>query len=67
MIDPLKYFGTELGANVKMDPQADLYVMNGAHDPEKLLELLYKFIEKFVLCNKCKNPETRIVSIIETN
>lgn len=57
---PLKYFGTELGANVKMDPQADLYVMNGAHDPEKLLELLYKFIEKFVLCNKCKNPETRI-------
>jgi len=57
---PLKYFGTELGANVKMDPQADLYVINGAHDPEKLLELLYKFIEKFVLCNKCKNPETRI-------
>lgn len=57
---PLKYFGTELGANVKMDAQADLYVMNGAHDPEKLLELLYKFIEKFVLCNKCKNPETRI-------
>lgn len=53
---PTKYFGCELGAQVKM--QDDLYVVNGAHDPDKLLVLLYSFIKRFVLCPKCSNPET---------
>lgn len=53
---PLKYFGCELGAQVTMN--LDQYVVNGSHDPEKLLQLLYGFIKKFVLCTKCNNPET---------
>ena len=36
----------------------DLFVVNGSHDPEKLQQLLYTFIKKFVLCTKCNNPET---------
>lgn len=39
------------------------YIVNGAHDPEKLLQLLYQFIAKFVLCSKCKNPETDLIVI----
>lgn len=56
---PTKYFGCELGAQVQM--QDDLYIVNGAHDPEKLLALLYAFIKKFVLCPKCSNPETDLI------
>ncbi len=32
--------------------------MNGAHDANRLRELLDVFIDKFVLCGACKNPET---------
>lgn len=56
---PTKYFGCELGAQVTMN--SDLFVVNGSHDPEKLLSLLYVFIRKFVLCQKCKNPETSLI------
>lgn len=52
----LKYFGTELGANVKI--VKDIYIINGQHDSDKLLTLLYSFIKRFVLCTKCSNPET---------
>jgi len=55
---PLKYFGCELGAQVTMN--LDQYVVNGSHDPKKLLNLLYSFIKKFVLCTKCNNPETSL-------
>ncbi len=51
-----KFFGYELGAQVKMD--ALIYSVNGSHDADKLLSLLYSFIEKFVLCSNCQNPET---------
>lgn len=55
---PTKYFGCELGAQVTMN--LDQFVVNGSHDPEKLLSLLYSFIKKFVLCPKCNNPETTL-------
>lgn len=60
---PTKYFGCELGAQVTMDKD---FVVNGSHDPEKLLNLLYGFIRKFVLCSKCNNPETTL-SIVNGN
>ena len=53
-----KFFGYELGAQVKMEEKINIYSVNGSHDAEKLLSLLYSFIEKFVLCSKCENPET---------
>ena len=52
----IKYFGYELGSIVNQD----LYVVNGEHDADKLLNLLYEFIFKFVLCGKCKNPQTSL-------
>ncbi|CAF0757676.1 unnamed protein product [Brachionus calyciflorus] len=54
----LKYFGIELGAQVTMNN--DIFIVNGTHDPDKLLNSLYGFIQKFVLCPKCKNPETSL-------
>lgn len=56
--DPTKYFGSELGAQTVIDEKSDRYIVNGAHDAARLRELLDGFIDKFVLCGECKNPET---------
>jgi translation initiation factor 5 len=56
----IKYFGFELGAQTNLDPADDRWIINGAHESMKLQELLDGFINKFVLCKKCKNPETDV-------
>ncbi|KAJ3194174.1 hypothetical protein HK101_003338 [Irineochytrium annulatum] len=58
---PTKFFGCELGAQVSLDAKNDRYIVNGAHDAEKLASLLDSFITKFVLCPACKNPETDLI------
>lgn len=54
----IKYFGFELGAQTNIDPPDDRWIINGSHEASKLQDLLDGFINKFVLCKKCKNPET---------
>jgi translation initiation factor 5 len=54
----IKYFGFELGAQTNTNPADDRWIINGAHDANKLQDYLDGFIAKFVLCKKCKNPET---------
>jgi len=56
-----KFFGCELGAQTSFDEKNDRYIVNGAHNATRLRELLDVFIEKFVLCKSCKNPETDLV------
>lgn len=56
----IKYFGFELGAQTNIDPKDDRWIINGAHDSAKLQDHLDGFINKFVLCKKCKNPETDV-------
>jgi len=64
----IKYFGFELGAQTNIDPPDDRWIINGAHEANKLQELLDGFISKFVLCKKCKNPETDVnVNLKESN
>jgi translation initiation factor 5 len=58
---PTKFFGCELGAQTSFDEKADRYIVNGAHDADKLRDLLDTFIVKFVLCGSCKNPETELI------
>ena len=58
---PTKFFGCELGAQTSFDEKNDRYIVNGAHDATKLRELLDGFIDKFVLCRACKNPETDLI------
>ena len=55
---PTKFFGCELGAQTTFDEKGDRYIVNGAHQPDQLRKLLDDFIDKFVLCGNCKNPET---------
>lgn len=56
--DPTKYFGIVLGSQTQMDERAERYIVNGAHSAEDLQDILYGFIDKFVLCPACNNPET---------
>ncbi|KAJ1667555.1 eukaryotic translation initiation factor 5 [Coemansia sp. RSA 1813] len=58
---PTKYFGTELGAQTKMDEKHEKYIVNGAHEVGKLQDILDGFIDRFVLCGSCKCPETDLV------
>jgi len=57
----IKYFGFELGAQTNQDPKDDRWIINGAHEASKLQDSLDGFINKFILCKKCKNPETDFV------
>lgn len=56
----IKYFGFELGAQTNTNPNDDRWIINGSHDASKLQDYLDGFITKFVLCKKCKNPETDV-------
>ena len=47
-----------MGAQVNCDLKNERYIVNGAHDSNKLQDLLDGFIQKYVLCNSCENPET---------
>merc|ERR1712168_251705 len=55
-----KYFGCELGAQTQFDIKSERYIVNGCHEAGKLQDMLDGFIKKFVLCEKCENPETVI-------
>uniref|UniRef100_UPI00358E348E eukaryotic translation initiation factor 5 n=1 Tax=Myxine glutinosa TaxID=7769 RepID=UPI00358E348E len=55
---PTKYFGCELGAQTQFDVKNDRFIVNGAHESNRLQDMLDGFIKKFVLCPECENPET---------
>lgn len=55
-----KFFGCELGAQVQMNAREDRYIVNGAHEGEKLQNLMDGFIKRFILCPNCDNPETKL-------
>ncbi|CCE79969.1 Piso0_003062 [Millerozyma farinosa CBS 7064] len=52
----IKYFGYELGAQTNEERN----LVNGSHNANELQDSLDGFISKFVLCPKCRNPETQI-------
>lgn len=49
----IKYMCAELGTSKEKKS-----IIKGTHSPEDLKKLLDKFIEKYILCQKCKYPET---------
>jgi translation initiation factor 5 len=58
---PTKYFGCELGAQIQFDYKNERFIVNGAHEANKLQDLLDGFISKYVLCPECDNPETDLL------
>ena len=53
-----KYAEIMLGTLTFTDTEKDRYVVNGTPSKDKLEQLLDEFIEKYVLCRICHNPET---------
>ena len=48
-----------------MDNRTHLYIISGSHNRDVLQNALDRFIERFVLCSECDNPETKLVRIEE--
>lgn len=59
--DPTKFFGSELGAQATFNDETERYIVNGVHESSRLRDLLDTFIDKYVLCGACKNPETELI------
>lgn len=53
-----KFFGTELGAQTRYNPDTDRAIVNGAHMDGVLQDIIKRYIDKFVLCPTCSLPET---------
>mmetsp|Transcript_21451 Transcript_21451/g.39459 ORF Transcript_21451/g.39459 Transcript_21451/m.39459 type:complete len:258 (+) Transcript_21451:148-921(+) len=59
-----KWFGSELGAQstyTNNQGTGERAIVNGHHDTHVFQTMLDKFIEKYVLCQKCKLPEIDLI------
>ncbi|KAI5151556.1 translation initiation factor 5 [Enteropsectra breve] len=54
-----KYIGMSVGCTQGCDNKR--YFLNGIFESERLESVLYDFIDLFVLCKECSNPETKFV------
>ncbi|KAF9763366.1 Eukaryotic translation initiation factor 5 [Nosema granulosis] len=52
----LKYISYDLATQTKVDSKK--YIVNGKHDARRIQDCIFDFIDLFVLCSKCENPET---------
>ena len=50
----------QLGAGIEFS--GDRFIVNGIQKVEKLQEILNDFINNYVLCRQCLNPETTIAN-----
>jgi len=64
---PLKFFGIEKASQTKITETGTGVnaIVNGSFTEDQLRPVLDKFIEKYVLCQKCKLPE--VVMCVEKN
>lgn len=53
----LKWFGHQLNSQVN----TKFVCLNGVHTEDTLQQEIYNYIKIYVLCSKCKNPETKLV------
>lgn len=56
----LKFFGIELGVQTRVSVQPKHYFLFGKHDAMMLQDVLDRFIQQFVLCEKCASPNTKL-------
>jgi len=54
----LKFLSFSLGCNCIKN---DRFALNGNFNAERIQSAIYDFIDLFVLCNECNNPETKFV------
>jgi translation initiation factor 5 len=56
----LPFFQTKLGTSVTFDKKESKAFIGGIFPAKVLQEYLQQYIEQFILCEKCQNPETLI-------
>jgi translation initiation factor 5 len=56
----IQWFSYALAAQSKAGQSTEQIVLNGKHSPADLQNSIYEFIDTFVLCPTCHNPETEI-------
>jgi translation initiation factor 5 len=54
----LKYIGKSIGCSSKYDAKNNSYYISKKVELKDLEEKLYQYIETYVLCGTCGNPET---------
>lgn len=59
----VKYMGMSIGCTQILDGQS--FLLNGIFEQNRLQGLLFDYIDQFVLCRTCRNPETKF--IVEDN
>lgn len=52
----LKFISYDLATQTKVDNKK--FIVNGKHDGNRIQECIFDYIDLFVLCSKCENPET---------
>lgn len=60
------YIAGELGVAATIDNPPGLYCITGCYDVSELIEIINKFIRKFIECYKCGYPQTQLI-VSETN
>ena len=57
----LKFLGNELGALSNYIKTDNKYLIMGSHTLSRVQEIIFKFIERYILCGECRNPETDVI------
>lgn len=57
----IQWYNYSLGVQTKLVPKGNQIFLNGDHQQTVLLDKIYEFIDEFVLCPACSNPETTYV------
>lgn len=57
----LKFLGISRGAQTTFDAKDNKYYMMGNHLTQELQDVVFEYIERFVLCKSCRNPETTVM------
>jgi len=55
-----KFLSLELGCIFHTNEKDERYILMGVHKNERLQNLVYVFIKRYVLCAPCGNPETAV-------
>ena len=56
-----KFIAYELGTQTQVDTKHRKYIVCGHHDVSCLQKIILRFVDLFVICTCCSNPETCLV------
>ncbi len=56
----VRYIGIELSAQCRQESDSSRVIVNGHYLPDQLAHVVNTYIDLFVLCPKCRLPETHL-------